>query len=100
MALRFSILLIMTLLVACSREYAPDNNASGEDIYKAACLQCHKPAHNGSIFMLKAEKANKAYIGAKVQYGSLLMPSFPNITGKSLDKLSNFALEQSDLIRE
>ena len=97
--LRFCLLFVL-LLTACSREYTPEKQATGEQIYQAACHECHKPANNGSIFILKAENANKAYITVKVKLGSLLMPSFPNMKSDDLNKIGDFALEHSVITRE
>lgn len=88
------------LLAGCSREYAPDSRASGEQIYQAACLECHKPAANGSIYTLKAKNANAAYIAEKVRGGSLLMPAFPNMKTDDLTKISTYALEHSAVAEE
>jgi cytochrome c551 len=90
----------LILLAGCSREYAPDSQATGEQIFQVACLECHKPAANGSIYTLKAKNANAAYIGDKVHGGSLLMPSFPNIKADDLAKISAYALEHSAVVEE
>ncbi|MGZ4958546.1 MAG: c-type cytochrome [Methylomonas sp.] len=90
----------LVLLAACSRPYAPDSQATGEQIFQAACLECHKPGANGSLFMLKAKNATTAYIAEKVQAGSLLMPSFPNMKADDLLKVSTYALEHSAVVEE
>jgi len=90
----------LLFLDACSRQYAPDSQASGEQIYRSACLECHKPAPNGSIFMLKAKQANLAYIGGKIHNGSLLMPSFPHMNAADLKKVSMYALQYTDITGE
>lgn len=90
----------LILLVGCSREYAPDSRATGEQIFQAACLECHKPGANGSIYMLKAKNANTAYISEKVRAGSLLMPSFPKLKADDLLKISTYALEHSAVAGE
>jgi len=95
-----SIIVVVIFLDGCSREYAPDSSASGEQIYQAACLECHKPAANGSIYTLKAKNANAAYIAEKVHGGSLLMPSFPNLKSDDLTKISIYALEHSAIAEE
>lgn len=88
------------LLAGCSRQYAPDTQATGEQIFQAACLECHKPGANGSLFMLKEKNATTAYITEKVQAGSLLMPSFPNLKADDLLKVSTYALEHSAVVEE
>ncbi len=90
----------LILVVGCSREYAPDSHATGEQIFQAACLECHKPASNGSIYILKTKNANAAYIADKVHGGSLLMPSFPNMKADDLTKVSTYALEHSAVAEE
>jgi cytochrome c551 len=90
----------LILLAGCSREYAPDSQATGERIFQAACLECHKPGANGSIYTLKAKNANAAYIADKVHGGSLLMPSFPNMKAEDLAKISTYALENSAVVEE
>lgn len=90
----------LILLSACSRDYAPDSKASGGQIYREACMECHKPAANGSIYILKAQNANSDYISAKVKNGSMLMPSFPHMTNADLGKISQFVLEYSIVSEE
>ncbi|MDD4914486.1 MAG: cytochrome c [Methylococcales bacterium] len=96
MIARLSALGAALLLAACSRDYAPDDKADGARIYRDACQECHKPAANGSIFILQAEHANTAYIAAKVKNGSGLMPAFPGLKTDALHKISLYALEHSD----
>lgn len=90
----------LILLAGCSREYTPDSQATGEQIFQAACLECHKPGANGSIYTLKAKHANAAHISEKVRAGSLLMPSFPKLKDDDLLKISTYALEHSAVIEE
>jgi len=96
----FFIFTAVLLLAGCSREYAPDSQATGEQIFQAACLECHKPAANGSIYTLKAKNANAGYIADKVHGGSLLMPSFPKMKADDLTKISTYALEHSAVVQE
>ena len=90
----------MLLVGACSRDYAPEANASGEQIYRAACMECHAPAANGSIFILSGDHANAGYIAAQIKNGSLLMPAFPKLSSDDLLKISSFAMEHSDFAKE
>lgn len=87
-------------LSGCAREYAPDSQATGEQIYQAACMECHKPTANGSVYTLKAKYANAGYIEEKVRGGSLLMPSFPNIKTDDLTKISTYVLVHSVIVEE
>ena len=90
----------LVLICACSRDYAPNGKADGGQIYREACMECHKPAANGSIYILKTQNANTDYISAKVKNGSLLMPSFPHMTNADLGKISLYALEYSTISEE
>jgi mono/diheme cytochrome c family protein len=83
-------------MVGCSKvnNYVPAAGASGEDIFKAACLECHK-IENGKIFELAADKANAAAIAKKVTEGGLMMSSFPGIKAEELAGLSQYVVENS-----
>ena len=96
MMARLTAWLALLALSACSRQYSPDTRADAAQIYREACLECHKPAANGSIFLLAADQATLAYISAKVRYGSWLMPAFPKLSAADLLKISAYALEYSD----
>jgi len=84
--------LLLILLSACSRDYAPDVSASGEEIYQAACSECHQPDANGMIFKIDGKNANPTYVAHKVKSGSLMMPSFPKMKANDLKKLSTYVL--------
>lgn len=85
-------------LLGCSNDYAPEPETRAEHIFNSACLECHKPANNTSIFQLKPENANSAYITKKIQQGSFLMPAFPKFTEQDLAKLSNYLLQNSETL--
>jgi hypothetical protein len=85
------------LQTACTRDYAPNSDMNGEQIYQAACFECHKPANNGSIYFLKTQQANIYFISNKIKFGSLLMPSFPNLGSAKLSKISHFVLEHAEI---
>lgn len=82
-------------LTGCSHDYAPTPDEPAEHIFKSACLECHKPANNNSVFQLKPENANSTYISHKIQNGSLLMPAFPRFTAHDVAKTSHYVLEHS-----
>jgi len=88
--------LIIGLATGCSKtsDYSPAAGASGEDIFKAACMECHKDAAP-SIFELKADEATVASIKQRIAEGNMGMPKFPNIQGESLDKLAEYVLANS-----
>lgn len=79
---------------AKTNNYAPAAGASGEDIYKAACAECHKK-EGGKIFELSGDKASAAAIAKKVTEGGMMMPSFPNIKAQELAGLGQYVIENS-----
>ncbi|MDO8466051.1 MAG: cytochrome c [Gallionella sp.] len=83
-------------MAGCSKpnNYTPAAGASGADIFKAACIECHK-IENGKIFELAADKANAAAIAKKVTEGGKIMSSFPNIKGEELKAVSQYVIENS-----
>ena len=85
------------LLAGCSRDYTPAAGASGEDIFKGACMECHEAieGRDNVFYELSSEKKNADFFAKKISSGSLLMPKFPNITGDSLKAVSQYALEHS-----
>ena len=89
--------MITLLLAGCSRDYTPAAGASGEDIFKAACMECHEAieGRDNIFYELSSDKKNTKFITNKISSGSLMMPKFPNITGDSLKAISQYALEHS-----
>ena len=85
------------VLAGCAgkEEYTPAPGASGEDIFKTACAECHEPKEHGKVFELDEEKATPSAIAETVNKGGFFMPSFPNITGDSLKELSEYVLTVS-----
>ena len=83
-------------MAGCSKpnNYTPAAGASGADIFKAACFECHK-IENGKIFELAADKASAEAIAKKVTEGGKIMSSFPNIKGKELKALSQYVIDNS-----
>lgn len=83
-------------MAGCSKPngYTPAAGASGEDIFKAACLECHK-IENGKIFELAADNATPAAIAKKVSGGGMFMASFPNIKGEELKAVSQYVADNS-----
>ncbi|MDH4284752.1 MAG: cytochrome c [Gallionellaceae bacterium] len=94
----YLIIAAMTALAmaGCSKPntYTPAAGASGADIFKAACLECHK-IENGKIFELAADKATPAAIAKKITEGGAIMASFPNIKGEELKAVSQYVIENS-----
>lgn len=91
------LLSLTTLLSACDNDYTPVANASGEDIFKAACAECHKADKSNPkiLYSLAPEKANQAAIADKISNGSMMMPRFPNIKGEQLSSISEYVLSHS-----
>lgn len=81
----------------CSRDYTPSATATGEDIFKQACMECHEAIEgkDNIFYELKAENKNTAFFSKKISNGSLMMPKFPNITADKLTAVSQYALEHS-----
>jgi mono/diheme cytochrome c family protein len=95
---KYSLLLVViTLLVACANDYLPDKSATGQQIYKEACVSCHsgKSTDSSKYWIINKNNANKGYVIDKVKRGSLTMPSFKNINTEDLEKISKFVLEHS-----
>jgi mono/diheme cytochrome c family protein len=91
-----TITMLALAMAGCSKtnNYAPASGASGENIYQAACAECHKK-EDGRIFELSGDRASAAAIARKVTEGGTIMPSFPNIKGEELNGLSQFVFENS-----
>ena len=89
--------LTLLLAVGCSKsnDYSPVSGATGEDVFKTACVECHQPMDGGHYFVLDKEMASVAAIANKVSQGGFMMPAFTNIQAGSLQKLSEYVLSQS-----
>ena len=89
---------VTSLLVSgCSRDYTPAPGASGEDIFKAACMECHEAIEgkDNIYYELTSDKRTTEFVAEKLASGSLKMPKFPNITGDSLKAISQFVVDHS-----
>ena len=88
----------LMLLAGCSKvnNYTPVAGATGEDIFKTACVECHQQKQAGHYFDLDQEMANVTAIARKIGQGSFSMPAFPNIQGEALQGLSKYVLSQND----
>lgn len=88
---------LLFTLGGCARknDYMPPAGATGEKIFKEACVQCHTPV-NGKVMILRPEIANKEAIVERVINGKGFgMPAFPNLTGDSVQNLAEYVLENS-----
>ena len=85
------------LMAGCSRDYTPPAGASGEEIFKAACIECHEAIEGkeNMYYEIASDKRNAQFFANKISSGSLLMPKFPNITGAGLKAVSQYAVEHS-----
>lgn len=89
----------LVVLSGCSvnSDYLPSAGATGEKIFKEACVQCHTPVH-GNVMILRAEVANPDAIIERIKYGKGLgMPAFPNLTGESAQSVAVYILENSTI---
>ncbi len=76
-------------------DYSPPADATGEAIFRAACLECHEPKEDGTFFELGKEKATPSAIAETINKGGFTMPAFPNISGDAMKKLSEYVLANS-----
>ncbi len=82
-------------LVACSNDYTPRESSPARTIYLEACAGCHSgEPENPKIYYwsIHPKNINVKYIAHKVNAGGLTMPSFPNIKGESMRKLTEYVL--------
>ena len=92
---------VFVLLTACTRsdDFSPTPEMSGEDIFKAACAECHSP--KGAFVMLLSKDMNDAdLIANQVLTGSMTMPAFPNLQGEPAKKLADYVLANSKVVEE
>ncbi|MCU7836279.1 MAG: cytochrome c [gamma proteobacterium symbiont of Taylorina sp.] len=92
-----STITLSTFISGCSRDYTPAVNATGEEIFKGACMECHEVVEGKSnvYYELDEENKNIDFFSKKISSGSLLMPKFPNITTDKLTAVSQYALDHS-----
>lgn len=86
------------LISGCSSDYQPPETADGEQIFLAACAECHTAESDKPVnmfFTLDQANANQQYIAERIANGGLIMPKFPNIKGQQLDQLTSYVLEHS-----
>ncbi|ABI60260.1 MULTISPECIES: c-type cytochrome [Nitrosomonas] len=88
---------VLFALGGCTRnnDYMPLSGATGEKIFKEACVQCHTPV-SGNVMILRPEMANADAIMERVKNGKGIgMPAFPNLTGDSAQSLAEYVLINS-----
>jgi len=93
-----SLIILSLSLGSCSDDYTPRESSSGKTIYLEACASCHSgESANPKLYYwsINSKNINARYIAHKVNAGSLTMPSFPSIQGKSMRKLSEFVLQHN-----
>ena len=88
---------LVLLVAACSKtsDYTPESGASGEDIFKSACVECHSPMEGGHYFELGTDMNNVGAVSKKINEGSFAMPAFPQIQGEALQGLAEYVLSKS-----
>lgn len=78
-----------------NNDYTPSPEATGEKIFKEACVQCHTPV-SGNVMILRPEMANTGAIVERIKSGKGIgMPAFPNLTGDSAQSLAEYVLKNS-----
>lgn len=89
----------LVILIGCGggRDYSPPAGASGEQIFTAACSECHKPLSTDKVMILSASVGSKEAITKKFQSGSMRMPAFKNIQGEAADRLADYVLSNSEV---
>lgn len=92
----------LIVLSGCARnsDYMPSAGATGESIFKEACVSCHSPV-NGNVMVLHAEMANSEAIIERVRNGKGFgMPAFPNLMGDSVQMLADYLIENAGTLPE
>lgn len=87
----------MLVLSACSPG-APDEDASGEEIYAQLCARCHGADLSGGVAPGLGPDSNAAteddeYLEFTVSNGRGRMPSFPSLSTEQLDRLVGYIRE-------
>jgi mono/diheme cytochrome c family protein len=94
----FLILLLLTLSGCSKKEQNLPKSAKGEEIFRHACLSCHQPGPNGSIFQISTQKNNLSFFREHIRSGSWVMPAFPQLSDDELNKVADYALSQAEII--
>ena len=90
------IVLLISVVAACSSNYIVPAGASAPQIFREACSGCHKAKDSPEIFFrIKAENRNLRSISHKIGNGGLIMPAYANISDRHLQQLSLFVLNHS-----
>jgi mono/diheme cytochrome c family protein len=89
--------MLMLVLSACSPG-APDEDASGEEIYAQLCARCHEADLSGGVAPGLGPDSNAAteddeYLEFTVSNGRGRMPSFPSLSTEQLDRLVGYIRE-------
>ena len=90
---------IALMLGGCSgsNDFMPTPEMSGEEIFNAACKECHSPK-SGYVMLLSQDMNSTALITNQVLSGSMTMPSFPNLQGEPAQKLAEYVLANSKVM--
>ncbi len=98
--MRSTVLVVLGLVMAgCAGKetYSPAAGATGEDMFREACAECHEPKEHGSYFELDKEEATATAVAEKISKGGFMMPAFPNIGSAELKRLSDYVLDISKI---
>lgn len=84
---------IFTAACGGSEDYTPQPGAEALTMFADACLECHAPVSQGGptfVMELSTQNVGKPKIKQRISSGGFLMPGFPNIQGKELDRLAAY----------
>ena len=98
--MRSTVLVVLGLVMAgCAGKetYSPAAGATGEDMFREACAECHEPKEHGGYFELDKEEATATAVAEKISKGGFMMPAFPNIGSAELKRLSDYVLGISEI---
>ena len=93
--MRSTVLVVLGLAMAgCAGKeaYSPAAGATGEDMFREACAECHEPKEHGKYFELEKGEATPEVIADRISKGGFMMPAFPNIGSAELKLLSDYVL--------
>lgn len=95
---RRGLVFVLALALAGCNFGAPDQDASGEEIYAQLCARCHGGDANGAIGPALGPGSNAAmeddgYLEFTIQNGRGSMPSFPSLDAGQMERLIAYLRE-------
>jgi mono/diheme cytochrome c family protein len=90
--------LLFTLVLSACSLGAPDEDATGEEIYAQLCARCHGADLSGGVAPPLGSDSNAAtehdeYLEFTVSNGRGRMPSFPSLSEQQIDRLVGYIRE-------